>query len=153
MDAVCWYDRLQFFLWLWKIKIIYHLVRGVLSLISLGTFSKLLGSVEKEFGTATAAWFTMVCASQYHFMYYISRPLPNIMALPLGKNFNKMHPVISTKRHISVLLAYNFWLKKQHKKFVYTAAAAIIIFRAELALLLGILLLLDLVCQRISMFE
>jgi alpha-1,6-mannosyltransferase len=52
-----------------------------------------------------------------------------------------------------VLLAYNFWLKKEHKKFIYASAAAIIIFRAELALLLGILLLLDLVCQRISMVE
>jgi len=56
----------------------------VLSLTTLGAFSKLLGTVEKEFGPAMAAWFTMVSASQYHFMYYISRPLPNIMALPLG---------------------------------------------------------------------
>ncbi|CAB3371885.1 Hypothetical predicted protein [Cloeon dipterum] len=112
-----------------------YIVRIVLALVTLTAFGKLLGTVKKEFGPAMAAWFTMVCASQYHFMYYLSRPLPNIMALPL------------------VLLAYHYYLSKQPKRFIPVSAAAVIIFRAELALLLGILALIDLYIKRITFAE
>jgi alpha-1,6-mannosyltransferase len=49
----------------------------------------------------------------------------------------------------TVLLALQSWIKQQHAKFIYFSAAAIIIFRAELAMFLGILLLIELVNQRI----
>jgi alpha-1,6-mannosyltransferase len=48
-----------------------------------------------------------------------------------------------------VLLALQSWVKQQHAKFIYISAAAIIIFRAELALFLGILLLIELFCLRL----
>ncbi|XP_072398528.1 uncharacterized protein [Diabrotica undecimpunctata] len=65
-------------------------------------------------------------------MFYLSRPLPNIFALPL------------------VLLALDGWLNNNNKTFILCSAAAIIIFRAELALFLGILLLYDLYNKRIT---
>jgi alpha-1,6-mannosyltransferase len=49
----------------------------------------------------------------------------------------------------SVLLALQSWVKQQHAKFVYFSAAAIVIFRAELAMFLGVLLLIELFSQRL----
>jgi alpha-1,6-mannosyltransferase len=65
----------------------------------------------------------------------MSRPLPNIMALPL------------------VLLALDSWLRREMKKFLIFAGASIIIFRAELVILLGLLLIYDLFHKRITIKE
>ena len=65
----------------------------------------------------------------------MSRPLPNIMALPL------------------VLLAIDSWLRREKRKFLIFAGASIIIFRAELVILLGLLLLYDLYHKRITLKE
>jgi alpha-1,6-mannosyltransferase len=77
-------------------------------------------------------WFMAITVTQSHFMFYLSRPLPNIFALPL------------------VLLALNSWLKNESKQFILFSGAAVIIFRAELALFLGLLLLYDLMYKRIT---
>uniref|UniRef100_A0A2M3Z272 Mannosyltransferase n=1 Tax=Anopheles braziliensis TaxID=58242 RepID=A0A2M3Z272_9DIPT len=80
-------------------------------------------------GTVVFAWNRL----KFHFMFYLSRPLPNIMALPL------------------VLLAINYWLTRSMKLFVLCSGAAIVIFRAELAMLLGLYLLYDLYYKRIAL--
>lgn len=93
-------------------------------------------------------WFMAVTVTQSHFMFYLSRPLPNIFALPLGiKLFLKIY----TTDLFLVLLALNSWLKNETKQFIWFSGAVIIIFRAELALFLGLLLLYDLVNKRISL--
>lgn len=65
----------------------------------------------------------------------MSRPLPNIMALPL------------------VLLAVNSWLRREMRSFLIFAGASIVIFRSELVILLGLLLLYDLFHKRITIKE
>ncbi|XP_034944147.1 homeobox protein 13 [Chelonus insularis] len=104
-------------------------ILGLLIILSLRLFRKTL---EKIFGTEFTYWFTAVMVTQYHFMFYLSRPLPNIMAMPL------------------VLLALGSWLKQNHILFIWSSAAAIIIFRAELAILLGLFLFYDMANQKLS---
>ncbi|CAH1169812.1 unnamed protein product [Phaedon cochleariae] len=109
-----------------------YLVRTIIATCIVSSFNILSKTLEKQFGSRWLQWFIAITVTQSHFMYYLSRPLPNIFALPL------------------VLLALNGWIKNNNITFVLFSAAAIIIFRAELALFLGILLLYDLYYKRIS---
>uniref|UniRef100_A0A182PZJ9 Mannosyltransferase n=1 Tax=Anopheles farauti TaxID=69004 RepID=A0A182PZJ9_9DIPT len=96
-------------------------------------WNRLKKTILHRFGVTVGVWFMLITATQFHFMFYLSRPLPNIMALPL------------------VLLAIDYWLNRAVKRFIVCSGAAIILFRAELAMLLGLYLLYDLYYQRISL--
>jgi len=108
-------------------------VRFFLGLLSLLAFSKFRNSVSLRFGKDVGNFLAVITATQFHFLFYISRPLPNIFALTL------------------VLLAFQYWLDHCHSKFIWTSAFAIILFRSELCILLGLILLLELVTRRLSL--
>ncbi|CAK1552277.1 unnamed protein product [Leptosia nina] len=108
------------------VAVLHLCVRLTLALTVIASWSRLRNTLQKVYGGTFAWWFTIITVSQYHFMFYMSRPLPNIMALPL------------------VLLAFNGWLAGKQKEFIISAGAAIVIFRSELALLFGLLLIIDL---------
>ncbi|KAJ8960349.1 hypothetical protein NQ317_009072 [Molorchus minor] len=110
-----------------------YLVRIILASCVIGSFHNLSKTLEKQFGTRWLQWFIAITITQSHFIFYLSRPLPNILALPL------------------VLLALDGWLKNSHKQFILFSGATIIIFRAELSLFFGILLLYDLYHNRINL--
>ncbi len=101
-------------------------------LISLEKFRS---AVAKKFGQDTANWHLWITSSQFHLMFYASRPLPNIFALALALN------------------SAAYWLKGQHQRFILTSAFVILVFRAELALLLGPMLFMDLISKRVSLFS
>lgn len=86
-------------------------------------------------GINVGAWFTLITLTQFHFLFYMSRLLPNIIALPL------------------TLLAIRFWIRRDVKWFISTAGAVIIIFRSELCILFGLLLLYDIYYKRITIPE
>ncbi|XP_025990233.2 probable Dol-P-Man:Man(7)GlcNAc(2)-PP-Dol alpha-1,6-mannosyltransferase [Solenopsis invicta] len=109
-----------------------YVVRATLGLLVIITFKLYRHGLERIFGLQLTKWFVMITVTQYHFMYYLSRPLPNIMAIPL------------------VLLALFGWLRQSHVLFIWSSAAAIIIFRAELAILLGLFLLYDVASKKLS---
>ncbi|KAL1110299.1 hypothetical protein AAG570_008376 [Ranatra chinensis] len=109
-----------------------YLVRASLGASVLYAFGKLRQTIHHVFGPDTAFWFVTLTISQYHFMFYLSRTLPNIMALPL------------------VLLALNYWIRGKRTHFIWFSAGAIIIFRSELAVFLGSILLFELYNKRIG---
>ncbi|XP_034192570.2 alg12 alpha-1,6-mannosyltransferase isoform X1 [Osmia lignaria lignaria] len=109
-----------------------YVVRAILGLLVIGMLKLYRDALQSIFGTQFTKWFVAITVTQYHFMYYLSRPLPNIMAMPL------------------VLLALYGWLKQNHMIFIWSSAAAIIIFRAELAMLLGLFLLYDITNMKLT---
>jgi len=108
-------------------------VRFCLGSICLFAFSKFRKSISLRFGSDVGIFLTLITATQFHLLFYMSRPLPNIFALVL------------------VLLAFRFWLDQHHSKFIWSSAFAITIFRSELCILLGLIFLLELVTRRVSL--
>uniref|UniRef100_A0A2H1VNH9 Mannosyltransferase n=1 Tax=Spodoptera frugiperda TaxID=7108 RepID=A0A2H1VNH9_SPOFR len=109
-----------------------YVVRLMLAASVIGAWTRLRNALLKQFGSTYAWWFTLITVTQYHFMFYMSRPLPNIMVLPL------------------VLLAFEGWVSGKHKQFIVAAGASIVIFRAELAMLFGLFLIIDLHFKKID---
>ncbi|XP_041969114.1 dol-P-Man:Man(7)GlcNAc(2)-PP-Dol alpha-1,6-mannosyltransferase [Aricia agestis] len=112
-----------------------YVVRLTLALVVIAAWSRLRNAIKKQFGNPFSWWFTLITITQYHFMFYMSRPLPNITALPL------------------VLLAFEGWLSSNYKQFIITAGASIVIFRSELCLLFGLFLIIDLHFKKITLTE
>ncbi|TKR89448.1 hypothetical protein L596_013548 [Steinernema carpocapsae] len=93
-----------------------RLVLGLGVLISFCNFARCIG---KHFGRETANFLRLIVASQFHFIFYASRPLPNIFAL------------------IFVMWVYQLWLDQRLKKAITLATVATFLFRFELVLLFG----------------
>ncbi|XP_058164951.1 dol-P-Man:Man(7)GlcNAc(2)-PP-Dol alpha-1,6-mannosyltransferase [Dasypus novemcinctus] len=108
-------------------------VRAVLGLGVLSGLWALQKEVRRQFGGPVAALFCWLTATQFHVMFYCTRPLPNVLALPL------------------VLWALAAWLRQQWARFLWLSALAIVVLRAELSLFLGLLLLWALGARKVSL--
>ncbi|BFF90845.1 probable Dol-P-Man:Man(7)GlcNAc(2)-PP-Dol alpha-1-6-mannosyltransferase [Drosophila madeirensis] len=109
-----------------------YVVRLVLAGAISVAWNNLRQAVTKIYGVEVRLWFTAITITQFHFMFYMTRPLPNIFALPM------------------VLYAIAFWMRDQQKPFIICSGISILVFRSELALFLGILLAINLLQRRLS---
>ena len=96
------------------------------------SFCNLARSVESKFGRESALFLRVITASQFHFMFYCSRPLPNTFAL------------------ILVLWVFQLFLDEEYRKAVKVATFAVFILRFELVLLFGPLFLIPIIEKKLS---
>lgn len=104
-------------------------VLGVFVLHSLWKFNSAVGKI---FGKQTANYAALISITQFHLLFYATRPLPNIFALCFT-----MHSL-------------RFWLTNKTKSFIWVSAFVIIVFRSELAILLGLCLLMSYIFRSLT---
>ncbi|KAI8118355.1 6-mannosyltransferase, Probable Dol-P-Man:Man(7)GlcNAc(2)-PP-Dol alpha-1 [Lucilia cuprina] len=109
-----------------------YVVRLILAAVVTVAWTKLKRVITKLYGSNVSFWFSLITLTQFHFIFYMSRTLPNIMALPL------------------VLYVLAYWLNGQLKPFIICSGIAILVFRSELIIFLGLLLLFDLLFRKVT---
>lgn len=109
-------------------------VRATLGILLVVAFRKFQQSISKLFGNDVGSLCAVISAVQFHFPFYLSRPLPNIFAMAL------------------ILVALSAWLQEtpEHGAFIAAFVPAVVVFRAELVVLLGCIMLMELVGRRIT---
>ncbi|KAG5627089.1 hypothetical protein H5410_012307 [Solanum commersonii] len=96
-----------------------YAVRLVLGGIMLSTLRFFRIQIKKKFGSQVEAFFVILTASQFHLLFYCTRPLPNILAFAL------------------VNLAYGFWFKGRLYAALNCMVFATLVFRCDILLLIA----------------
>ncbi|KAF2074382.1 hypothetical protein CYY_004316 [Polysphondylium violaceum] len=109
-----------------------YVVRSVLAFLSFLALSQFRRAISSKFGKDTGIWFILITCSQFHLLFYMSRPLPNIFAL------------------VIVLYAYSFWLKNRLLSMVALLTVAIFVFRSEVMILAGPIVLTVLIQRQLK---
>ncbi|XP_050386893.1 dol-P-Man:Man(7)GlcNAc(2)-PP-Dol alpha-1,6-mannosyltransferase isoform X2 [Argentina anserina] len=93
-------------------------IRLTLGCIILSTLRFFRLQVREKFGRQVEAFFVILTATQFHLLFYCTRPLPNILALG------------------AVNLAYGYWLKEKSYAALNCLIFATVILRCDILLLL-----------------
>jgi alpha-1,6-mannosyltransferase len=99
------------------------IARVNLGILVVGGFNAFANAVGRKYGTTTRRALVVLTLTQFHFLFYLSRPLPNTFALSL------------------TLWAISRWVLRDFKSFIFLIAVTVVIFRFETCLLFGWILL------------
>uniref|UniRef100_A0A6B2L312 Mannosyltransferase n=1 Tax=Arcella intermedia TaxID=1963864 RepID=A0A6B2L312_9EUKA len=111
-----------------------YLVRLVLGGLLVTATIHFSNRIKHLFGELVANCFIIITSAQFHIMFYYSRTLPNTFALGL------------------VLLGYSYWLSKEYRKMIAMFTFTMFVFRSEVAVLAGPIVLLELLRKNINFF-
>ena len=113
--------------------------------------SRFRNQISVVFGKEISNIYVLFLCSQFHFPFYVTRTLPNIFALLIGivPHIFVICPLIFYLFYILVLLSYSYWLQSKYNYMIFTFTFATIIFRSELAILFGPILLYLLLSRKI----
>lgn len=104
--------------------------RFILSLFVISGFNSFANAVGRKYGTTTRRCLIVLTLTQFHFTFYLSRPLPNTYALGL------------------TLWALSRWILQDFASFTFLIAQIVVIFRFETAILFGCIILFELIITR-----
>lgn len=109
------------------------IARFVLGGSVLLAFCQFARQVEKKFGRETGGFLRLIVATQFHFMFYCSRPLPNTFAL------------------VAVLWTYQKILDERWICAAQIATISTLLFRCELVLLYACFFINQIMKRRIAL--
>ncbi|KAJ5476666.1 CAZyme family GT22 [Penicillium sp. IBT 31633x] len=118
------------------------LARAILGLLNASSLIVYASGLRRNFGQPVAIWYTLLQASQFHLIYYASRPLSNMFAFSI------------TTLAMRLLLPGPRSTAQDRKQCGLALALltiAGVVFRSELALLVGTQTLFLLATRRISL--
>ncbi|OGE55200.1 hypothetical protein PENARI_c004G01455 [Penicillium arizonense] len=116
------------------------LARAILGLLNASAIAYYASGLRHTFGQTVAIWYILLQTSQFHLIYYASRPLSNMFAFPLTTT--AMRLLLPTPHHAN---------NNHTGKALALLTFAGVIFRSELALLVATQTLFNLSTNKISL--
>lgn len=111
------------------------LVRSALALLNCVALCRLQKAIKQKYGTAAGSFFTWICCSQFHLMFYLGRPLPNVFALAL------------------VTYGFGCYLDGNYKLFLILLTACCVIIRCDTLVLFAPFILQILLTNRLPFLD
>ncbi|TDH69630.1 hypothetical protein CCR75_002266 [Bremia lactucae] len=122
-------------------------VLGLMTFCGLLFFSD---SVGLRFGRDVSRFFLLICACQFHLLFYMSRTLPNVYAL---RSMVVFDGDLTISGQVLVLFGLGFWLQGKWLHFVSLFTFTTVVFRGDTIVFFAPMVLNLLLLRHVSFFQ